>query len=234
MIAETSAKYVSREEIRTREIARELVQNGYEVIREPTKDQLPEFLKTLSYLPDLLALSEDENLVVEVKSRPSVRGDDKISAIADAVNRQKSWRFLFVYSNPRNNRARDKFSSEQDTRALRIALNEVRSKTTSLTDPTDFKAYFLYAWGLLEATLQASSMRPKKSSFGSSYTLVRNARIDGLISEEQFDELRELQQKRNALVHGLLDTDLNPNEVQMMLDLGAHVLAQIDQWTNQP
>jgi Holliday junction resolvase len=61
---------ISLERQRARMLAEEYRRKGYEVVEEPSQEQLPDFL--FGYHPDLLIRKGDEAIVVEVKSRTSL------------------------------------------------------------------------------------------------------------------------------------------------------------------
>ena len=65
----------SRERQRARAIAEEYRSRGYEVIEQPSPEQLPEFLA--GYHPDVLVRKGDEAIIVEVKSRSSLTKDPR-------------------------------------------------------------------------------------------------------------------------------------------------------------
>lgn len=227
MISKKSAKHMQREVARTRTIALELEQKGYEIIREPTRGNLPQFLENYSYIPDLLAFSDAENLVVEVKSRPSIRDEYQISDIADRVNREPNWRFLFVYSNPRRKVERLSEYEDFESHHLIEHLRETKLQIKKLTSPADHRAYLLYLWGLFEASLRLAMPSPLEEGVASnSYSLVRNARIEGLLSAEQFDELKHMQKQRNQISHGYFETNISPMDLKKLASLAEAVLRE--------
>ena len=57
----------ARERQRTFNLAKEYQSKGYEVIVDPTSEQLPDFLS--GYHPDLLVKKGNEAFIVEVKTR---------------------------------------------------------------------------------------------------------------------------------------------------------------------
>jgi Holliday junction resolvase len=74
----------SLERQRARAIAEEYRSSGYEVIEEPSPDQLPDFLS--GYTPDLLIRKGNEAVVVEVKSRSSLAKDPRVRDLARAAS----------------------------------------------------------------------------------------------------------------------------------------------------
>jgi hypothetical protein len=84
----------SLEKQRTRAIAGEYRSKGYEVIEEPTQEQLPDFLS--GYHPDLLARKGDEARVVVVKSRASLAQEPQIRDLARLLHTKPNWNFELV------------------------------------------------------------------------------------------------------------------------------------------
>ena len=84
----------SRERQRARIIAEEYRSKGYEVIEQPSPEQLPEFLA--GYQPDVLVQRGDEAIIVEVKSRSSLAKDSRITEMARLVQREPHWNFELV------------------------------------------------------------------------------------------------------------------------------------------
>src|SRR5262245_61341136 len=84
----------SLEKQRTRAIAGEYRSKGYEVIEEPTPEQLPDFLS--GYHPDLLARKGDEARVVVVKSRASLAQEPQIRDLARLLHTKPNWNFELV------------------------------------------------------------------------------------------------------------------------------------------
>ena len=60
---------IALENERASAIAAEYRRKGYEVIEQPSTEQLPDFLS--GYQPDLIVRKGDEAIIVEVKTRSS-------------------------------------------------------------------------------------------------------------------------------------------------------------------
>ena len=61
-----------RENERAKELAREYKRKGFKVTIEPSINQLPNFMRNLNYIPDLIVTSNKENFVIEVKSSRTI------------------------------------------------------------------------------------------------------------------------------------------------------------------
>ena len=79
----------------TPKTAEEYRSRGYEVLLEASLDFLPGFRA------DLLVRKGDEVKVIEVKSRPSLAADPKISELARIIESKPGWTFeLLLVSEP--------------------------------------------------------------------------------------------------------------------------------------
>ena len=85
---------ISLERQRAREIADEYYLRGYEVIEEPSQEQLPDFLS--GYHPDLLIRKGDEAIVVEVNLRTSLAKETQVRELARLLRTKPDWNFELI------------------------------------------------------------------------------------------------------------------------------------------
>lgn len=189
-----------REASRVRELADEYSRKGYTVTLPTTRSDLPTFLRQANYLPDLIATSDDENLVIEVKTSHSMRRDKRLAEVSDLVNQQPGWQFLFVLTNPK--------TPSTSPEAPRLAhWNELlqKSRHPALQEHTELnEAAFLLAWSALEAALRSEgsstdASKPAKAPL----SLVRDAVILGMLDRKDMPRLESLFRIRNSVVHGI-------------------------------
>jgi len=187
----------SRESQRVAELANEYKSRGYDVLMPRTLKDNPAFLRDSQYIPDLIARSKDENLVIEVKSRHTSGSLDKISGIAELVNSQPGWTFVLVFTNARSTKP----LLGQPNEAKAIELLE-KSITLGSSDQAHVEAAFLFAWAALEASLHLlpDSTRHTRT-LTSAWTLVRDAAMSGSISRSDANDLGRLYKMRNSLLH---------------------------------
>ncbi len=146
---------ISPEQARIRSLAEEYRERGYEVITEPTADQLPDFLA--NYRPDLIASQGGETTVVEVKSRRSLAAETQAREIARLIEGKPGWNFelVIVGSAPDD----PLFGSVTlDLEGARRGIEEARSLVASgFTGPA-----LLTGWAASEAALRL--LLPRKVS----------------------------------------------------------------------
>jgi hypothetical protein len=201
----------NRELQRVSELASEYRAKGFDVVIPRSSGDSPEFLRHFDYIPDLIAKSEKECLIVEVKSRQSSRDLGRLAAIADIVNAQPSWQFVLVLT---NSREVDRFAEPPNAEKARKLL--AKSVAIGTSDETHLEAAFLFAWAALEASLRLLPEERKSSRSSSTpWTLIRNAAMEGHIGREQARNLDRLFKIRNSLLHagnevppGLSDVEL--------------------------
>lgn len=75
-------------------IARKYKLLGYEVLENPEADLLPEFMHGVS--PNIVAQSNSDNVIIEVKTNSSLKGSNDLIGIAERVLSHSDWRFELV------------------------------------------------------------------------------------------------------------------------------------------
>ena len=80
---------IALERERASAIAAEYRRKGYEVIEEPSTEQLPDFLS--GYQPDLIVRKGDEAIIVEVKTRSSLAAYPQIRELARTLEGEPGW-----------------------------------------------------------------------------------------------------------------------------------------------
>jgi hypothetical protein len=209
----------SRERQRARAIAEEYRSRGYEVIEQPSLEQLPEFLA--SYRPDLLVRRGDEATIVVVKSRSSLAKEPQITELARLLPAKPHWNFELVVvgegeqlSTPEGARpfARDDVlrGIEEAERLAAFGFSE---------------AALLLAWSISEATVRL--LTEEEGIVLDRYSplyILKQAAINGVISRDEYNFLTKVMKYRNALVHGFKTTDFDPAFVTELIKLTRHLL----------
>lgn len=221
-----STKIANLEHNRILELAREYKGRGYEVSVEPGRQDLPGFLQKLNYQPDLLARSTTGNVVIEVKSRKTIRDAKNLAAVSKVIDLHESWEFLLVYTNPRKSNAIEfdhpNLSKDAINRAIEAAL--VRP---GVEDSNESRiASLLLLWSSFEAaiTLSLPSSNRPRTSLG----LIRDSVMSGLISRESHRFLERVMKKRNEVAHGRLTLEISLKELNKLTSVCREVLAEND------
>jgi uncharacterized protein YutE (UPF0331/DUF86 family) len=174
--------------------ANDLARQGYEVVRDPGRSDLPEFLR--DFRPDLIAHRGNEHLVVEVKSKWFDQEPRQWRALAEEVRRHPGWQLRLILGEPRQSEVPPPLSLEE--------INEKLSSARRLYEAEERGAALLMLWSLLEAAslhrlsaLGIALDRPKTP-----IALLKDLVSFGLLEQEEYDRLRPVVALRNAIAHG--------------------------------
>jgi REase_AHJR-like len=209
----------SREKQRARAIAEEYRSRGYEVIEEPSPEQLPGFLS--GYRPDLLVRRGDEAIIVEVKSRSSLAKDPRIRKLARLLQTKPHWNFELVMVGeaegliaPEGARP---FERDDVLRGIEAAERLLESGFS--------EAALLLAWSTSEATVRLLTeeegvvldrLNPLE--------ILKQAVSNGVISRDDYNFLTNVMRYRNALVHGFKTIDFDPALVSELINVTKRLL----------
>jgi uncharacterized protein YutE (UPF0331/DUF86 family) len=177
------------------------VAQGYQVIRQPQRANLPEFLSR--YVPDAVLLGRNPNVVVEVIRKGNPHAERKIRDLKALFNDHDDWRLEVLYAG----------EVAQTLPTMSIdALKEGLASVRRLTKDEP-KSALLIAWATLEALARGlepeKTMRPQ--SPGRIVELLAGA---GYIAPSEAEIIRQAVQLRNRLVHG--DLAVQPSTTQML------------------
>lgn len=203
---------IALESQRARAVAEEYRSRSFEVIEEPSPEQLPDFLST--YRPDLLIRKGDEAIVVEVKSRSSLANDPRVRDLAQVLQGKPGWRFELVVV-----AEEEKFSAPEGTRPFEkedVLQNTVAAQR--LLDSGYSEAGLLVAWSASEAAMrlltQQEGMQIDRLN---PHYILDHAVTNGVISRDDYRLLMNAMKYRNALVHGFKVADLDPAIVKDLI-----------------
>ena len=197
--------------------AEEYRNKGYEVLFNAPLDFLPGFTA------DLLVRKGDEVRVIEVKSRPSLAADPKISELARLIDSEPGWRFeLILVAEP------ERLDSPEGARAFESEriLQRIEESEKSLQAGLP-EAAFLLAWSASEAAIREllSAQAVSKTSITSPRFVLDQAIFHGAISRKEYNSLIPMLEYRNAIVHGFAVDDFVGNMVTDLIDTARRITA---------
>ena len=209
----------SRERQRARAIAEEYRRRGYEVIEQPSPEQLPKFL--VGYHPDVLVQRGDEAIIVEVKSRSSLTKDPRIRELARLVQAEPHWTFELVLVGEEEQLAAPEgarpFERGDILQALETAARLVVSGFS--------EAALLLAWSAAEATVRLLSEGEGIVLEGfNPLSILTQATSNGIISRDEYSFLAKVMKYRNALAHGFKTIDFDPALADELISLTKRLL----------
>ena len=194
----------------TQKTAEEYRSNGYEVQLEAFLDFFPNFRA------DLLVRKGDEVKVIEVKSRPSLAADPRVSELAKLIESKPGWSFeLVLVGEP------EKVDSPAGALAFEgegiVRRLEQAERSLGAGIP---EAAFLLAWSACEAAarelIAAEGISDRRIT--SPRFVLDQAVFLGVISREEYDNLVGMLQYRNAIVHGFDPGDFSVEFVTGLIE----------------
>ncbi len=201
-----------KEQERVDALADEYRRRGYAVQVQPTKDELPPFLKEFEPDIDIVATSPAEKLIAQVRSAPRFDAEQNVR-LAEAVAHYPGWRFEVVFVNPPV--APDIPAQEQladDEQVTRMLEN-----AETLSNEGHVEAAGLIAYAALETILRrlAQSEAPQIERQSSARVLKELYSL-GKIHHEAFEKLLPLMEFRNAVAHGFRPRHAAPSIPEMI------------------
>lgn len=193
------------------QLAAEFRAKGYTVMTNPSKEQLPPFLR--AFHPDLIAASPGENVVVEVKSPTELRSDEFVR-LAEAIDREAGWRLqLAVVDLPAVQEIPDEgeiAGAPQVSKFLEDAQGLFREKR--------YEAAAILTWAAVEAILRqhALGLGVDAERKGSAFIL-KHLYTAGALDAQQYETFERMLRLRNALVHGFA-ARVDASEVRQLIE----------------
>lgn len=193
-------------------IAEKYKTQGFEVVLQPKKEDLPFDLGT--YRPDLIAKkTPNECYIIEVKGSTSLTSIDRYREIAEIVAQHAGWSFLLVTGD-------DIYLSEKekDNNGLLTLeqMHQRQAQAQRLLSLGEFEGAFLSLWGVLEAALRRQAIKVSiPIERFPTLSLVNHLYSQGELSIEQLDKVKALQAIRNRFVHGYQTPNLNEPTKQL-------------------
>lgn len=193
------SKYIQGIQRKIKEIAKDYKDKGYKVIIEPEHSVIPDFLR--NFQPDLIATSESENVVVEVKSSDSKTNFKQLEELANIVNAQENWRFELVFTNPKTKTGLSNDLVLLDNEKISQRITELQN----LLNTKNIDSAFLLGWATLEASIRIKliSLNENRDNIQKPpLHLLKNLFSFGILNQSQLRKLEALNQNRNKIIHG--------------------------------
>ena len=180
---------------------RELSEQGYDVVLEPSSTLLPPGLQ--QWRPDAVAVGRHPKLVVEIASeRPETAR--RIAELQQALKAEVDWRLHLVLNRASNAPNLGTMDDTDIAPFLDTALSVAG---------VDTRAALMMAWAALEAL--SRNRRPNEFSRPQSPgRIIERLASEGIVGPSDAMFLRAMAQKRNSFVHGDLRQGTTINEVQ--------------------
>jgi Holliday junction resolvase len=218
------------EHSKIRQVAKDYEKNGYTVIIEPRGSQIPTFIK--NYQPDLIATSDKDNVVVEVKTRTDFATIERLRDIADIINKREYWRFeLIVTSSKQENQSESKRTNiDHEISEIENNLKEVKT----IAKQGLYSAAFILCWANLESLSRQLLLEDKrKLSNKMPLVLIKTLFSFGYLTRTDYEGLEKLFQIRNQIVHGYKSSELDKKTTDRLIAITEKLLKEKDNFDNE-
>ena len=127
------------------EVAQEYRARGYRVVVGPAESELPEFLR--GHDPDMIVLGDGDFAVVEVKYRRAMMGTNRLSRMAEVIERQPGWRLELnlLPTPPEKEAPRPESTSLENVRQLLLRAHTSDSDLALMSACTALEHAFVLA-----------------------------------------------------------------------------------------
>lgn len=216
-------KHAGREHTRLLEVAREYRSKGYKVFAEPRPSELSPFIppQLAELKPDLIAVSGEDRVVVEIKTEQTVRSDEYLVRLAEAIEGLPGWRLELVLTNPRPVRR---------TLGTTLAEGEVSARLSLVEELVErsegLPAAYVLLWTAAEAIMRRVAERKRFDAPPAPSRLLKELLFVGLMSRSEHDALARLAEIRNPLVHGMGVDGLSKEQFYQYLSIVRKLHAQ--------
>ena len=201
---------------RVYEIAEDYKKRGYNVTIAPPSKSLPAFLN--KFMPDIVAVSPSESVVIEIKSLRKSRSTDYWRDLANTIKKHPGWRFELIIDNITKRDPPENIRPEQ----IRELLDEGRR----LAKENVLNASLLVTWSATEAAMRfASKAYDVELPDYRPTTVISRLYTDGILEREEYDFLMEYLKIRNSVAHGFQGESIRPELIERLNELALRLLA---------
>ncbi|WP_426943826.1 hypothetical protein ACP4J5_12380 [Pseudomonas oryzihabitans] len=215
----TSTKTEHEEKIDS--LARDYLQQGFSVIKEPSADAIP--FDLAGYIPDLIATKGSLNLIIEVKTKASRVSIDKFQSLAQEIALHDGWRFLLVTLDDVDS---SKIPSANDELPTWHELDHKLQQAQSLIAEGALEPAVLYLWSIFEAALRKRAIAQRiPVERLPAPMLIKHMYSQGEVSVNDIDQIREFMDKRNRVAHGANEA-VDPHELSLVFQTVNRILTE--------
>lgn len=214
---------------KVRQVARQYEKNGYKVVIKPQRNDIPSFIK--NYEPDIIAKSESDNVVIEIKRRADFATIEKLRETADIINKRANWRFeLIVISGSEE-------SSEQRRKSTQeLGQDDITNNLSTVHEMLQ-KGYldsaFLLLWGTFESIARQLLLIDNKNLNNKTpLVLIKTLFSFGYLTRTDLDNLENLFGTRNQIVHGYKATNFDKKNIDKLIAIVKKLEKEYDNLLN--
>jgi hypothetical protein len=185
------------------EVAERYRVRGYQVVERPRRSDLPMFLR--GYRPDLIALSGDQKIVVEIKRKVAdATAAEHLADLARVLQDRPGWRLDIVIGEGSDELAEGGKSWDYETIRRKFGIADLFLKRI----PRFHDEAVTTAWAAFEAELrlivETQGMEVKGTE--PPFDLLKRAVYLGILTQQEFNFCKEYVVVRNRAAHGIMPT----------------------------
>jgi hypothetical protein len=188
---------------------------GYRVIRQPARENLPQFFDR--YLPDAVLLGRIPQVAVEIVGKGNSAAEARIARLATLLEGHDDWRLEVIYGGEK---------IHVPPVASRESLQDLLASIRRLADDEP-RAALVLVWAALEATarrLEPSKMKQPQTAGGTVELLAGT----GYATPNEAEFLRQAVVWRDQFVHGDLAIRPTADQIRKLAIIVENVLKFID------
>lgn len=189
------------------------MKSGYRVVEEPFNGQLPDTFADSNIR--MLAIKGGETVAVRVKRQDEITDLDELRRFAEQVEKTPGWSLDFV-SVPRNGTLDvPATAAELNARQIELVIKEAEDGLSAGLR----RSAFLMAWTAVEASMRELARRSDLLTERESPTLVLETLYTyGLVSREDYEQIRDHYALRSALIHGVETKPIAAADVRNLIE----------------
>lgn len=186
--------------IAEKEIAKQFENKGYVVIVNPDKKHIPFDLG--KYLPDLLAYSDNEHILIEVKTSKSKVDTQKFIEVSEVIEAHAGWKFMIVtvddkLINNEGDELKEKNNYLDLKKELDLIGQNIQNKDfVRFLIPQLWVVYISFIRNMIDALDLSHEGLTDLSVLNMAYS-------EGLVSHLDYEKSKSFLELRNRLVHNI-------------------------------
>ncbi len=219
--------YEKRELEKAKEIVEEYSEKGFSVILNPSIEQLPEELKDLNFRPDIIAMSSDINLIIEIKTANSIKNDERLLAIVDKIRNIENWEFEFIYTNPKKSAISSSLKNNFTYEEAKSSIERVKKFITIENNSEFTDAGLMLGWNAIIRILKINFQESKQNNIQTTdRALIRDAVMLGVLNKDEQKYLEDLLVKRNIIAHAGTNITVTTDDLKSLIVFAEKLLQQ--------
>lgn len=211
---------------RLQQVAERYREQGYQVILNPTPDDLPSFAK--DFKVEILASRPDGNVLASAKANTKEFESDKnLSRYAEIIQNHQGWRYDVFVLGPA--------ASIPPTRDIADASEVEIERTLAAADHLSQAGFVpqavLTSWAAFESAMRHRLRSSgEKADWGASPRSMLNELVSsGILTQGEFRHLEELSRLRNIIVHGFSVPEISPDAASLLARTARRLLEESKQ-----